>query len=618
MAQYCKSNIYRRIPPLYRVISIILILAFLAYDIAWAYPDNNRNTLAVTGLQNKKAIARLKAGFLIDLIDKNISQKGSAAQNLVGLLVWLRPLLEGFKEFEIKAVLAPDKSAVQEVRIHLDSERIIVRYYDAPNKPQDIPGYQDITDNLQIASQISPNAPIRRQVLKAQTVSDSKLDGKTVDGPIKTETWDDWKKAVGEISDARKKDLGEFYLTVRKILELLESNDLHLRSGAAEALGGLVQVKGYRELAKDKILELLKSDDPYLRSGAARALGGLDKAYGSDRLAIDISKLFVGKKEGTPFKFVIYKDEFAFIHLAIAELLQNGGDVSRFETLYSKDTKRFSLEDRLDTFEFLNRNWDLFSTEEAASLRALIETHGLLNLLDSEGRPNRGVTFKKGDFNKFIPRFARFAIEKYRDSSQEKWHAPVFACESIGAYSVTPEAYLSFQQSLGAHYAKTGGVSFTVKTPTPIVVTRFGMLGEPDLNEIKKRKIPQGLKVELSQPDRAIPDTKETLFGRLGDGSLVTERKKIPLSVNVDYYTRRASQQMVLDPQTGDLFEVRFIGSSDDATRAFYEIGGEVVSLCINIPLTRNMLIPSKAAYLLKLLLNGNSRLRDGEKEALR
>lgn len=62
---------------MYRVISIILILAFLAYDISWAYPDSNQNSTALqiqTLINRKDDTGKLKF-FLADILTRYAAQK---------------------------------------------------------------------------------------------------------------------------------------------------------------------------------------------------------------------------------------------------------------------------------------------------------------------------------------------------------------------------------------------------------------------------------------------------------------------------------------------------------------------------------------------------------------
>jgi len=61
-----KSFTSYRIEIIYKLITSILIVSFVAYDIAWAYPDlaSGGKNLAVTGLQNRQTIVRLAADLI--------------------------------------------------------------------------------------------------------------------------------------------------------------------------------------------------------------------------------------------------------------------------------------------------------------------------------------------------------------------------------------------------------------------------------------------------------------------------------------------------------------------------------------------------------------------------
>lgn len=151
-----------------RIISVILLISFLAQDIVWAYPDIYNDKLAVTGLQNDLTTARMRAAAIIELIEKRSALRDKLDMvNLEDIIFWQRSSESAFKGVKFNGIKYDN--ALREVRIELENEGLLIRYFDSNYLYADVipPGYLDITTQIVVSSVIHPKNCIQRQVLKA-------------------------------------------------------------------------------------------------------------------------------------------------------------------------------------------------------------------------------------------------------------------------------------------------------------------------------------------------------------------------------------------------------------------------------------------------------------------
>ncbi len=236
-----------------RLIASVLIVAFIAYDIAWAYPDYGRNNLAVTALDKKDDVARLKTAFLVNLIDKNIiSKKVPQVGSLMSLLIWLRSNLEGFEDFKIEPIISQDKKTLREIRIPIEKEGLIVRYYDSRHEPQDIPGYEDITDQITKTHKIARSTPIHRQILQKRTGSPANRGP----GPVPIGEVSPIGETVRQSASGRRPSLTDEF--VDTLLAGLRSQDRPTREGSIRILNEMLTPE-QRERLRD-VLEYVSGN----------------------------------------------------------------------------------------------------------------------------------------------------------------------------------------------------------------------------------------------------------------------------------------------------------------------------------------------------------------------
>ncbi|MBN1526761.1 MAG: hypothetical protein JW919_04160 [Candidatus Omnitrophica bacterium] len=154
------------------VIAMALIAAFIAYDIAWAYPDEGGSSLAVPGMQNRDVIARVRVGLIIDLIERRGTLTGLAIMKLDDILVWQKSGLSEFDGVEFDVI--KHKKKVIEVRLRFNDQReiFLIRYFD-PESGKALPvpvGYDDVTEALSHSNPIGTVSHIYRQVLRKRIV----------------------------------------------------------------------------------------------------------------------------------------------------------------------------------------------------------------------------------------------------------------------------------------------------------------------------------------------------------------------------------------------------------------------------------------------------------------
>lgn len=164
---------------LFKIIASVIILSFLAYDLAWAcpeggkdhaksYPAGDDSNLAVPGLQKKEVLARLRAGLIVKLIEKQSALKDHLADlTLSDILKWQDSTESQFDGVKFEVV--KQRGKMQEVILRLPDESLIIRYYDnsALSSPKTPRGYVDITSDLFSSDTIHPDCQIRRQILKS-------------------------------------------------------------------------------------------------------------------------------------------------------------------------------------------------------------------------------------------------------------------------------------------------------------------------------------------------------------------------------------------------------------------------------------------------------------------
>ncbi len=157
-----KAN--HKFPAVIRIISAILVITFIAQDIAWAYPDSNKN-LAVTGLQNKDTLARLRAALIIELIEKRSALKDKLNElNLEDVLLWKKSTESQFKSVKFTPVRFDGK--LVEVNLHLIEEDVIIRYFNPTLKVRSRIYPSSVAPTTTQIESIIVNPTLIREILK--------------------------------------------------------------------------------------------------------------------------------------------------------------------------------------------------------------------------------------------------------------------------------------------------------------------------------------------------------------------------------------------------------------------------------------------------------------------
>ncbi|MFC1589980.1 methyltransferase domain-containing protein [Candidatus Omnitrophota bacterium] len=152
-----------------RIISLCIILSFIFYDVIWAYPDIGNRNLGITALKNKHALERVKAGFLVKLIDKGIiSRLKNSEYPMMELLVLLRSQLGDINSSGLIKPILNDQKVIEEIQIVMKEEGLLIRYYDPGTPPEPVYGYRDITDEIgeEEETLLPEGSLIQRQVLE--------------------------------------------------------------------------------------------------------------------------------------------------------------------------------------------------------------------------------------------------------------------------------------------------------------------------------------------------------------------------------------------------------------------------------------------------------------------
>jgi tetratricopeptide (TPR) repeat protein len=166
-----EQNMKHKFPPIIRVIAAILVIAFIAQDVVWAYPDIVDCNLAVTGLQNKETLSHMKVLSVIDRIERRSALKDDVADLTVRDVYKLSHSISNALS-EVKVTTIESGDIVVEVRFILEHDGFMIRYFDpALTDEQRIPaGYEDITKRIakQKSYDLSRYKPslTYRQVLK--------------------------------------------------------------------------------------------------------------------------------------------------------------------------------------------------------------------------------------------------------------------------------------------------------------------------------------------------------------------------------------------------------------------------------------------------------------------
>lgn len=166
------SSKYRRFPLAIRIISVILIISFLAYDISWACPTDDATSvrraypdkLAVPGLKNKDVLSRLKAALIVELIEKRSALRDRLDKvKLKDILDWQDSKEEEFKSVRFEPIKY--NGILQEVRLYLTDYGLLIRYFDS-NAPNRIKSTPNGCIAIEETHNLHPNSPIQRQILK--------------------------------------------------------------------------------------------------------------------------------------------------------------------------------------------------------------------------------------------------------------------------------------------------------------------------------------------------------------------------------------------------------------------------------------------------------------------
>ncbi|MBN1526760.1 MAG: diguanylate cyclase [Candidatus Omnitrophica bacterium] len=155
---------------LYRVIAVILIGAFVSYDLAWAYPDAS-GTLAVPGLQNRDVVDKIKAAEIARFIEKKLAESGADEQSALNEVCALKIRYPGvFEDITLGAIMSDSKPV--DVVFHMSKKdgHIAIRCFDTRDTSRGgsvQPGYEEVEK----ARPVLPDSAIHIQIVKKRPVA---------------------------------------------------------------------------------------------------------------------------------------------------------------------------------------------------------------------------------------------------------------------------------------------------------------------------------------------------------------------------------------------------------------------------------------------------------------
>ncbi len=219
------SHNYRMFPLVIRVISVILVISFLAYDISWAYPDSFKN-LAVTGLQNEDTQSRMRAALLVKSLERWIASKTSLDKlQLDDIVSWQES--SGAESEGMRFEPITRSGRLIEARLYLDAEDLIIRYLDLNyNDITSIPNnYSDITKEILGLPTLPAKSNIKRQILKktkAAPPQESPIDYTKIDWSRKSKaSIEEKKEAIKWAVSELKRETGKEFVPRQLIVKRL-------------------------------------------------------------------------------------------------------------------------------------------------------------------------------------------------------------------------------------------------------------------------------------------------------------------------------------------------------------------------------------------------------------